>query len=338
MKDFEISIPASNELKIDVTDKTLYSYDFNSYSLALLQKQASLTISEKIRKNLYSNVSSSRLVKAVNEKDKVEYVANISDFAKGKIESGEWTLALKRETGETIGVIKDKVSGKYQNFVTLDKRNVNQLGRLPELAAIQGQLVEIAEQIENLNHLVERVEQGQYNDRYAGFYTARQLLIEGLVSSDNTIKKELLLEAIKISNTTIGQLMLSIRQDSIDFIDMNTKKKEANRIEKLVQSSLGYLNSSIQLNLVAYTALEEEKPLMATLNNYNSFINQTLLKEFGNSNNSVAWKMDNAHKGYDGNISQLTLNISKGIDQLLEESEILRIGDEDNGETGTKYL
>ena len=50
--------------------------------------------------------------------------------------------------------------------------------------------------------------------------------------------------------------MLSIHEDAL-LIDSKTKSKDARRIDNLLQTSLGYLNSAVQLNLIAYTALGE---------------------------------------------------------------------------------
>lgn len=338
MNEFEIDLPVETALTVDVTDKSLYNYDFNTYSLVSLQLTAALSVSDRIKKSLYSNVSLANMIEKTASKNEVEYVAKLSEFAKGKLNSGEWTLGIRKKTGETYAVIKDTVSGKNQSFVTLDKKTINDLGTLPELSAIQGQLATITEQIENLNHIVERVEQGQYNDRYAGFFSARQLVVEGLAATDEKVKKDLLIAAIKTTNDTIAKLMFSIHQDSLEFIDMNTKKKDAQRIDNLLQNSIGYLNSSVQLNIVAYTALGEERSLMATLSNYHSFIDQTLLKEIKDSGKSVGWKIDNAHKGNDGKFVELTDNVSNKISQLIENMKIGDIGVVNYGEIASEDL
>ena len=44
MREFEIVLPINQETDIDVTNQDLYSYDFNSYSLAPLQKVAGLSL------------------------------------------------------------------------------------------------------------------------------------------------------------------------------------------------------------------------------------------------------------------------------------------------------
>ncbi|MBO0439006.1 hypothetical protein [Candidatus Enterococcus ikei] len=317
MNDFEIVLPIDQMTTIDVTDKNLYNYDFSSFSLAPLQETAGIFLNNNIKQSIFRNISEAKLMSELIGNRKIEYVANLSDYTKEKLKTGEWEFGIRKKTGETYAVIKDAVTGKNQNFVTLDQRTVQGLGNLPELSAIQGQLAVITEKIEDLNKLVERVEQGQYNDRYAGFFSARQFTIEGLSAKNDKLRQELLIEAIKISNSTIAKLMFSIHLDANSFIDLKTKTKEAKRIENILQNSIGYLNSAVQLNLIAYTALGEENSLLATLANYQSFIEQILLKEIDNSGRSIAWLMDNAHKGYDGRFNEISLDITNKITDLI---------------------
>lgn len=226
--------------------------------------------------------------------------------------------------------MKDSVTGKSKSFVTLDKKVTNNLGNLPELSAIQNQLKAIADQIESLNHLIERVEQGQYNDRYAGFFSARQMVIEALVSSNVKLKEELLIAAVKENNNTIAKLMFAIHQDSASFIDVKVKPKEARRIDNLLQNSIGYLNSSVQLNLIAYTVLEEPDALISALSNYQAFINQTLLKKIGNREETIAWRLDNAHKGNDGKFNQISIEITNKISSLVKDVKNDKLGVDDH--------
>jgi len=231
--------------------------------------------------------------------------------------SGEWSLGVRKKTGETYAVIKDTLTGKNKSFLTIDKKVVKDLGILPELSAIQGQLASLSEQIEVLNRNIQRIEKGQYNDRFAGFFSARQLVIEGMASENESIKYELLLGAIKLSNETVGKLMYSIHEDVLALIDTKLKSRDAKRIDELLQNSLGYLNSCVQLNLIAYTVLTEQKSLYATLANYHSFIQQELIKE-NNDGRTVAWLLDNGHIGNDGRIVELSNNISNTIELIFE--------------------
>ena len=327
MESFEIEIPKMEHFEVDVRKKELYNYDFQSYSLTPLQKEASLVVANKIRNNLFTHIPEAKLLKKLVEKsdnDNVEYVAKLSEVAKEKLKSGEWSYGIRKKTGETYAVLKDTETGKIKSSVTLEKRAVKDLGNLPELSAIQGQLASISEQIESLNELVIRVEQGQYNDRFSGFFSARQLIVEALATRNEQLKKDLLLSAIKENNNTIAKLMMSIYTDSLAFTNLKTKQTDANRINILLQQSISYLSSAMQLNVVAYTVLEEHESVIAVLSNYKAFTEQTLL-EPKYDGKSLAWKIDNFTKGNSSSFINLTQSISENINALVNYSETLLV-------------
>ena len=332
MESFEIEIPEMEHFEIDVRKKELYNYDFQSYSLTPLQKEASLVVANKIRNNLFTHIPEAKLLKKLvekNDNDNVEYVAKLSEVAKEKLKSGEWSYGIRKKTGETYAVLKDTETGKIKSSVTLEKRAVKDLGNLPELSAIQGQLASISEQIESLNELVIRVEQGQYNDRFSGFFSARQLIVEALATRNEQLKKELLLSAIKENNNTIAKLMMSIYTDGLDFINIKTNSKDAKRINTLLQQSISYLSSAMQLNVVAYTVLEEHESVIAVLSNYKAFTEQTLL-EPKYDGKSLAWKIDNFTKGNSNTFINLTQSISENINTLVNHSETLLVEEDTN--------
>lgn len=330
MENFEIEIPQTEDFEIDVRKKELYNYDFQSYSLTPLQKEASLVVANKIRNNLFAHIPEAKLLKKlVENNDDVEYVAKLSEVAKEKLKSGEWSYGIRKKTGETYAVLKDTETGKIKSSVTLEKRITKELGNLPELSAIQGQLASISEQIESLNELVIRVEQGQYNDRFSGFFSARQLIVEALATRNEQLKKDLLLSAIKENNNTIAKLMMSIYTDSLAFTNLKTKQTDADRINILLQQSISYLSSAMQLNVVAYTVLEEHESVIAVLSNYKSFTEQTLL-EPKYDGKSLAWRIDNFTKGNSNAFINLTQSISENIEVLVNHSETLLIEEDTN--------
>ena len=332
MESFEIEIPKMEHFEVDVRKKELYNYDFQSYSLTPLQKEASLVVANKIRNNLFTHIPEAKLLKKLVEKsdnDNVEYVAKLSEVAKEKLKSGEWSYGIRKKTGETYAVLKDTETGKIKSSVTLEKRVVQDLGNLPELSAIQNQLASISEQIESLNELVIRVEQGQYNDRFSGFFSSRQLIVEALATKNEQLKRELLLSAIKENNSTISKLMLSIYTDSTDFTKSKLKPKDADRICNLLHQSISYLSSSVQLNVIAYTILEEQETVMAVLSNYQGFMEQTLLDPKYDGK-SLAWKIDNFSKGDSNNFIQLIKGIFDKVDELINSTENLLIEEKED--------
>lgn len=326
MNEFDITIPESSNLMMDVTDVSLYDYNFEAFSLSGLQEAANGQVNNNIFGKLTSmiieNTSTLGELKNLFDSNNSEYVADLSKVAKEKLASGEWKLGIRAKTGETYAVIKDATTGRSKSFVTLKEKVNMDLGMLPQLAAVQHQLKEISEQIQILTHAVTRVEQGQYDDRYAGFISARQMVLEGMSVSDKVIKKNLLSSAIGLNNETIGKLIFSIHRNSLEIIEDKTKLKDMIRLEKHLTESLSYLNATVQLNVIAYTTLGEAKAVSTTLRNYQSFIDQTLLSEKTKNNRSIAWLIDNNRKEDDGHFLEMSQKVSTKIEALILNKSI----------------
>lgn len=201
---------------------------------------------------------------------------------------------------------------------------------------MQAQLNDISEQLENINQNIKRVEQGQYNDRYAGFFSTRQMLIESMAMSDSHLKRQLLLlllSSIQSSNETISKLMLTLRQDVTEFLDLKVKPNEAKSLERKISDSFSYLNSTVQLNFITYTLLEEPNALLATMTNYRSFIDKIFLTPIGDNEKSVAWKIDNAKTESSYSIEDLTSHVTENIKSLVNNTNIINevLDDEEKG-------
>lgn len=138
MDNFEIDLPIEDNLSLSATDERLYSYDFSSFSLVHLYNEAAKSVNESIMESLLSIISTLKLIEKNIKQGKTEYVARITDETKKKISTGEWSIGIKKKTGELFSVIKDTKSGKTKSIMELDKRIVSDLGNLPELSAIQG--------------------------------------------------------------------------------------------------------------------------------------------------------------------------------------------------------
>lgn len=324
MNEFEIDLPNITDLRIEATNPELFSYDFSSFSLSNLQNQTSWVLRQNMSQKILGQTANADLVDKIIQMGDTKLVASLSEEAKKKIASGEWKLALKKD-GAMYGAIKDVSSGRMKAMVELKPETVKDLGAAPELAAMQAQLAQIAEQIEDLSRLLYRVEQGQYNDRYAGFFSARQMVVEAMAASNLDLRRDLLISAVKTSNDTLAKLMVQLHTDINQFNDPKLKSKIANEIEQHIQTSMGYLNSTVQLNVIAYTALEEKHSLLAVLANYHAFISQQLLAKdkFGSS---VAWRLDNGHRGEDGRMRELASNVALSIDGLMNSSRQLENG------------
>lgn len=306
----------------DVTDPRLYNYDFNSFSLVPLQEKTNANLVNAISDLIISKSSDIELMnKIFNSKETSEYVLNIPAEVAAKIKSGDWKFMKSSNSGNVRSNIVDQNNKIVKNLdVSEVTKSVPELGNLTQLAAIQSQLVELSDQIETLNGLVERVETNQYNDRIAGFFSARQTVIEALSASDQMLAQQLFVDAIKISNETIAKMMLSIRQDALELANPKTSLKNAKKIDNLLQNSIGILNASVQLNMVSYSNLHENKMLTASMMNYRSFIDQVLLKEDDNLHKSVAWLIDNGREGDEHDFTNLIGDISLKIENIISDN------------------
>lgn len=254
------------------------------------------------------------------DRNEFEYVANITKDLKEGLKNGDISFVVEKITGETKASLRDNKTGKFIKNIDLNKRDIKDLGNLPELAAMQNQLNDISEQLENLNYNIKRVEQGQYNDRYSRFFSSRQLLLESLSIEDKSLQRQVLSAAIQNSNETIAKLMLTLRQDANEFLDFKLKQNVANELEFRIGESLSYLNSTVQLSLITYTVLEEPKALLATMSNYKAFVDQTLLEPIGENTRSVAWKIDNARKDDTVRFNVLAMDISNDMGKLINNN------------------
>lgn len=325
MKKLTLVVPNVNDLVSNTTDLSLYNYNFEDFSLVPIQEVASMNVYKKISKSINENISSGKMFEKLAKGDDFEYVAKLSDSIKEKIKTNEYSLVVEKITGETKATLRNNINGEFVKGVNLDKRYLKDLGNLPELAAMQNQLADIAKQLENLSYNIGRIEQGQYNDRYSGFFSTRQLLLESLSIENKDLQRQILSAAIQSSNETIGKLMLTLRQDANEFLDYKLKPKEVSNLENKINESLSYLNSTVQLNFIAYTILEEPKALLSALSNYKSFLDQTLLTPLGESTRSVAWKIDNAKEDDSAEFNTLTKGISGSINNLLTDNLLLEL-------------
>ncbi len=88
MNEFDIIIPEESKLIIDVTDVSLYDYNFEAFSLNKLQEtandQVNRTIFKKLTNMIVENTSTFGELKNLFDSKEMEYVADLSKTAKEK--------------------------------------------------------------------------------------------------------------------------------------------------------------------------------------------------------------------------------------------------------------
>lgn len=332
MDELVISFRDMYDRETNIYDISFYDYSFSDFSLSNIQNNISENMLHKIFETLNNNLTKGRILEKTVNGTEIQYVADVSDKIKKRIKSGELAFVIDKINGRLKGDLRDTKTGQLLKKLDLTPQEVNKLGRLPELASMQAQLKGISQQLEALNFNITRIEQGQYNDRYAGYFSARQMLIESMLIENDASKKQLIFSAIQSSNETIGKMMLTLRADANTVVDYKIKQKEINILENKISESLNYLNQTVQLNILAYTLIEEPKALLSAMANYRSFLEQTLLKPIGNNTRSLAWKIDNGNADRSINFSEKAKNISKSIEKLVLSNNMLIMEGEDEKE------
>lgn len=320
MMEFDLTLPEESALAINPNNPKLYSYELETLSLAPMQELAGYALTERVFKKLQAESANGSILNRLAHAGETEYVAQLGDYAKKKLADGEWVLGTKKKTGQFYGVLKDSKTKKIVSQVDLAPKEFQDLGNLGTLSAIQSQLQDISKQLENLSHQVIRVEQGQYNDRYAGFFTARQLLVEACLSNNEQLKQDLLLSAIKTAHETQSKVMLALHLDANELVSPKLKNKEAQRLTSRIQQSMAYLNGSVQLTLIAYTTLGEQGALLACLNNYKAFMEQVFLTQQDGQLRHLAGQMDNFSSAVQSSMTTSVTQLTTTITGLIEQT------------------
>ncbi|WP_243677550.1 hypothetical protein [Weissella confusa] len=313
----EVALQVPSQISIDVSDPALFKYDVRAFQLSPLQKAAETNLVERTTSMVVNNLSTGKDIKQKLDKKDTQMVVQLSEEAKRKLASGEWKFGKRVKDGSTYGALVDAQTNRAKQFVDLKPEVTQSVSNLQELSAIQQQLASIAEQIEDLSTTVKRVEQGQYNDRYAGFFSARQQIIEAFVTEDPELKRLGFKNATMTANDTLAKLMMTMRTDIAEYIDPATKPKQAAHVGEWLGESLTYINATVQLNLMANTAIGEKRAVEVTLANYKGFIDNSLLLE-DEHGRSVAKRIDDYQKGDSGTMVQKANQLMTSIDDVLQ--------------------
>ena len=307
-----ITLPKPDELKLNLLNRVNFDYSFKSFPITVIQDNASRVFASKVRKGLLENIS---FVKDIGDSPQSIMAATFPKDIQDKIDAGKLIIRKAKNGPDWAQVVdpkKPNIVVKQANI-----QNVDLINNATDFQAMQSQLADIAEQLEKMNRLVERIETGQYNDRFAGFFSARQKMLEAMTIEDEDSMTAIFLGAINTANDTIAKLQVTIHEDVNAYLGGKLKKDERIRIQNLIENSFGYLNSTVQLNISSYTALGYKDAALVALRNYQSFVKQTLLSTYDDAW-SLAKKLDNATSGNDHKWEEISTSIDNTIEKLIE--------------------
>jgi len=269
----------------DVTDKSLYS--FNDRDSMIKFREAS-TIMALNRFFSLADSDTARFVGSVAEKvphlksvfdslkGKPELVVKLSEDARNKLESGEWHWVFAKDGSGMLPSLKDAAE-HFAGQIRVDHKSVrpdliNSLIGLTQKSNLDA----LTDKVIYLTDVVERIAAGQYNDRVAMFYGARQQFIEAMSMNDMENRRIALLNTAKSADDAIALLQQSIRYD-LHNLTMIKSDKQLRETTKLIAKCFSKLNDSVQISINIYAALGENRALLAAVTSYQCFVEQTLL-------------------------------------------------------------
>lgn len=308
---------------IDILDKALYNYKKSDSALVLFDNSQSI-LKDRVIKLIWQSHAFKNFLKSLDNKQLFD--VNMSKIAKEMYEKGEWFLKYSKSKDGFIPMLCDQ-TGKFKEQVTLNPKYISQnLSNALANLAMQQQLGQLMDQIEILSNSIQRIERGQIDDRIALFYSARQKFIEGISLSNPEWQAQALLNTIQTANDARYQLMQTMRSD-IDQIINNNKMKKAKKDElsNNVRDAMWYINEATGLCVMCYSALGENKSMIATLLSYQCFIEQSLLAKINNET-TIAIELHRNWNGTDNNWLEEPIKIVNKLDVLIKskiESPIL---------------
>lgn len=277
----------------DVTDKSLYSFNEResmtkfreAATVMALDRFFSLADSDAAKFVAYVAEKVPHLKSVFNSlKGKTELVVKLSDEARKKLESGEWHWVFAKDGSGMLPILKDAAEDFAAQIrvgkITVRPDMLNSLISLTQ----KNNLDALTDKVIYLTDVVERIAAGQYNDRVAMFYSARQMYIEAMSMNDPKNRRIALLNAAKSADDAIASLQQTIRYDLNNLANVKSGK-QLGETSKLIAKCFSKLNDSVQISVNVYAALGENRALLAAVTSYQCFVEQTLLSIPNNLSN-----------------------------------------------------
>jgi len=297
---------------IDVLDANLYSYENTVFTLIPSMQNVA---SERLFTKVKQFIDSAPAVKQAQEyvKDKIEYIPRldlIPEEVKQAVKNGLAELIPVKDVNNAFFLqIRTKVDGLVLNGKEYGKnRKIGDIAlgtkTIPadvagamQCLSMQNQLNQITKGLKEISEACEfnfgRLIQGQRDDRLAKLLSSRSCFIQALTLSDESLQRQMLIQAVHDANSARAELAFQIRCD-ITLLGGEKKpnSKTMGKIVNDINKAIIAMDNAVQLTLYSYQALGEHTAQLAVVKEHETFIKQVLLKEIDYYDNKQnAWKL-----------------------------------------------
>ncbi len=210
----------------------------------------------------------------------IRYVLDLSEGTIQAIERGE--LKLNEENGQLFAQFR-QLNGHFGGKVPVRREvfstglNVMQISNAIQLHALEQQLRNMTEQIGMIDRNVKEVLQGQQNDRIGVYRGGLALFLEAKSVSDETLRCELIGQAVGQLSTSIFQLIEQLRSD-ICYLAKEEYKKEEDPLNALdqrmqrVHQTFAYIHQATMVKAAVYCYADNLGAMATVLDEYSCFI------------------------------------------------------------------
>ena len=283
-----------SEDTVEILNPEEYSYDVeeqfsNVPDVAKPLLRGAQTALSKIEKMLYSAPAFINLLKTSVPEQSLQAI--LTNDQKAKLASGALKLMTKKD-GTLMANLVNPKTNKIVSTVALQNVNISPaITQAMSNYAVQMQMAQIAEEIQNVQVAIEEVRQGQEYDRLATAYSCQQKLLQAMEINDPQTKKQFLIEIVSSAEGSRNLLMQSqssnvlyIKSQPESFwgkiVSGASSEKVSQRMNE-IRESLGAVNLVSLVEAMAYQAMGENGATRLSLEYYAAFLKKTYLEEDG---------------------------------------------------------
>lgn len=269
------------------------------------------------------------------------YVMDVSEEVLEDLDTGKIKLSV--EKGKMTAQIRE-ANGRYGSKFGIKKENFRkgldpvQLANALQMKALEEQIEQIAYQINSIDRNVHSVLQGQQNDRIGLYYSGLALYLEAKSVSDETLKKQLMIQALRTLSESSFQLTLTMQSDIKFLADKEYDNDRKQRV-KLIDEHMTNINKSFQfvhqaslLRAAIYCEQGEVGAMATVLSEYSKLLettiaqNANLLAECDTNDNATEDGIWKKRAGLKLDVAELTKQLTspdKTVYLGLTEEEAL---------------
>ena len=239
-----------------------------------------------------SSPAVAELIKGMEKSERLQLV--FSDKVQKKIADGTYKLMKRKDVDGVFKAVVVDEKGKTRAIADLKWEEIGSgvdpaaMTSAMQGMAIQQQLREISEQLQDMSAAMEDVLMGQHNDRLAMFFSGEAIYREALAASDETLKRSLTSAAIMALTNASTSLQASLVYEVNAICDKYDEEKgrfvgikSEKLMEKmyLINSSFQTIHKATTLKAAIYYREGEYQALTTVLSDYKGFLERSLPEE-----------------------------------------------------------